>query len=71
MGDENIFVLDEHLTKYQRNALGRLYWRENWTPDCTYREFRARVRWDIAWGCILVPWAGMWIGIEKDGYAHS
>lgn len=22
-------------------------------------------------GCIMVPWCGMWLGIEKDGYTHS
>jgi hypothetical protein len=21
--------------------------------------------------CILVPWCGMWLGIETDGYCHS
>lgn len=21
--------------------------------------------------CIMVPWCGMWLGIEKDGYTHS
>lgn len=22
-------------------------------------------------GCIILPWCGMWLGIETDGYAHS
>ena len=22
-------------------------------------------------GCIMVPWLGMWLGIEPDGYTHS
>ena len=22
-------------------------------------------------GCIMVYWCGMWLGIEQDGYAHS
>lgn len=22
-------------------------------------------------GCIMIPWAGMWLGIETDGYTHS
>jgi hypothetical protein len=22
-------------------------------------------------GCVLLPWQGMWLGIEKDGYVHS
>lgn len=22
-------------------------------------------------GCVLLPWQGMWLGIETDGYTHS
>ena len=22
-------------------------------------------------GCALLPWQGMWLGIEPDGYTHS
>ena len=22
-------------------------------------------------GCVMVPWAGMYLGIEPDGYVHS
>ena len=38
----------------------------------TYREFRARVQpcFDKS-GCVMLHWAGMWLGIEKDGYTHS
>ena len=35
----------------------------------TYRQFRKTVR--IGWGCAMVQWAGMWLGIEPDGYTHS
>jgi hypothetical protein len=23
------------------------------------------------YGAALVPWCGMWLGIEKDGHTHS
>jgi hypothetical protein len=36
----------------------------------TYREFRGEVlRGDF--GCIMIQWANMWLGIEHDGYTHS
>ena len=36
-----------------------------------YREFRKRVQPSFGMDCIMLPWAGMWLGIEKDGYIHS
>lgn len=35
----------------------------------TYREFRRTVQ--PGPDCIMVPWCGMWLGIEPDGYTHS
>lgn len=35
----------------------------------SYREFRRHVR--PAYDCIMLPWQGMWLGIERDGYTHS
>jgi ketosteroid isomerase-like protein len=37
-----------------------------------YRRFRATVKpyFDKS-GCVMVPWKGMWLGIETDGYTHS
>lgn len=38
----------------------------------TYREFRKSVV--VSLGCdgvAMAPWAGMWLGIERDGYTHS
>jgi len=38
----------------------------------TYREFRMYVM--PTFGCdgaITVPWCGMWLCIERDGYTHS
>lgn len=36
-----------------------------------YRTFRRTCRKDYLLGCITVPWAGMLLGIEPDGYIHS
>jgi len=35
----------------------------------TYLEFRRSVQ--SGYGCALVHWCGMWLGIEHDGYVHS
>lgn len=71
-------------TKAQRKALARLYgriladWQEQPIGDepklvpPTYRDFRKKVQPTI--GCddaVMVPYAGMWVGIETDGLAHS
>ena len=63
-------VPDSALTPEQRCALGKIYYRHLDTPtNLTYREFRETVR--LGSGCIMVPWCGMWLGIEPDGYTHS
>lgn len=61
------------LTRPQRVALKRLYDRAvRHDSDLTYRAFRRTVRpYFGQHACVLVPFAGMWIGIEKDGYTHS
>lgn len=58
----------------QREALKRVFQRivnddYRVTPAPTYREFRRTVQ--PGPGCIMVPFAGMWLGIEPDGYTHS
>lgn len=35
----------------------------------TYRQFRKTIL--SGFDCLMVQWAGMWLGIEKDGYVHS
>lgn len=55
------------LTKPQRLALKRK-WDQN-NQGLSYRAFRATVQ--PGWGYVMVPWSGMWLGIEKDGYTHS
>ncbi len=55
------------LTKPQQQALKR-----KWTQDSqslSYRKFRRTVVQTI--DCLMVPWCGMWLGIELDGYTHS
>ena len=62
-------------TKAQRVTLKRKCIEQNWSlsrqnkPLLTYRAFRRTVQG--GWGCIMVQWCGMWVGIEPDGYAHT
>jgi hypothetical protein len=54
------------LTKPQRQAV-RAVWHR--TEGISYRAFRRLVQ--PGWGCVMLPFAGMWLGIEPDGYTHS
>lgn len=40
-------------------------------PSTQYRRFRATARPYFSDTCIMIPYAGMWLGIERDGYTHS
>lgn len=55
-------------TRAQRLAIFRTYQR---SPDGSpsYRTFRKRAL--SGYGCIMIQWCGMWLGIETDGYTHS
>ena len=62
------------LTKAQRKAVKRIYDRvvDDTPPSrkpVSYLRFRRTVAW--GWDCAMVRYAGMWLGIEKDGYTHS
>lgn len=57
------------LTKAQRHAVYRIYCRD--PMPVSYREFRATVIPAIGLDCVVVRWAGMWVAIESDGYAHT
>lgn len=35
----------------------------------TFEEFAKHA--ELGSDCIMVPWCGMWLGIEKNGYTHS
>ena len=58
-----------NLTRQQRVSLKRVYDRD--PMPCTYREFRRTVQPYIGGACVMVRWAGMWLGIETDGHTHS
>ncbi len=55
------------LTRAQRVALKAVFDRGQHIGH--YRTFRKTVA--PGPGCIMVPWCGMWLGIEPDGYTHS
>ncbi len=55
-----------NISKAQRKAL-KIVWLR--TEGMTYRQFRRLAQ--PGPGCIMVPFAGMWLGIENDGYTHS
>lgn len=38
-------------------------------PSTQWRSFRKRIV--SSYGCIMLEWHGMWLGIEPDGYTHS
>lgn len=59
------------LTKAQRAALCAVFHRSvHVEHKCkAYRAFRRSVQ--PGPGCVMVPFAGMWLGIEPDGYTHS
>lgn len=54
-------------TREQREALKRIWLRG--ADERTYRQLRR----DVLPGsdCVMLQWAGMWLGIERDGYTHS
>ena len=62
------------ITKEQRTALKRVYDRDHGSDQPTwanYLAFRRTVQYASYDSCIMVKWAGMWLGIEADGYTHS
>jgi hypothetical protein len=56
------------LTEQQKLALYRIYSRD-WNKPSSYLAFRRTVQ--QGFDCIMVPYCGMWLGIETDGYTHS
>jgi hypothetical protein len=74
------------LNKAQQQALWKVFCRDHpyhefaglkydgWNlirRQRAYRAFRRKVQFASFDDCAMVPWAGMWLGIEKDGYTHS
>jgi len=56
------------LTRKQREAIKRKY-DVSKDKSSNYLEFRRRVYPEF--GCIRLPWCGMVLGIEPDGYTGS
>lgn len=61
------------MTVEQRKAIKRIYDRNDAsTADITYLQFRRTAVPSFGTDpCVMIPWAGMWLGIEIDGYVHS
>lgn len=60
------------LNKAQQQSLKRKWLQaQQWdTPlPLSYLQFRRTVA--PAYGCVMVKWGSMWLGIEPDGYTHS
>ena len=55
------------ITRAQRVALHNLYLRD---PHTTYRAFR-RLQYIDGYGAVMLKYAGMWLGVERDGHIHS
>lgn len=58
------------LPEAQRKALYALF---QGNPDGAkyLTEFIARAHNSVAMGCVMIPYCGMQVGIEADGYTHS
>jgi predicted transcriptional regulator of viral defense system len=70
-------MLNKPLSRAQREALYKVYRRDTEGERFTqisfrgYRAFRRTARYDTLCDCVMLPWCGMWLGIERDGYTHS
>jgi hypothetical protein len=62
-----------NLTRQQREALFTVYMRtvKEIPPARTYLQFRRTAEYSHLMDCLMVPFCGMWLGIERDGYTHS
>jgi hypothetical protein len=60
-------------TRKQREALKGLYFRGLYpSKGISYKAFRKTCLPEPGgYGAVMVPWLGIWIGVERDGYAHS
>lgn len=45
--------------------------QEHRVPSIQYRRFRSLLQPYPGDTCVMLPWKGMWLGIETDGYTHS
>lgn len=66
-------MLLEHMTPEQAETLLTFFERqrlESASPK-PWGEFFSYAVWDGFNDCVMFGYAGMWMGIERDGYAHS
>jgi hypothetical protein len=66
----------DHITPTSRLGAGQCQYCGAWRHKITsadWRRFRRTVCVGIGGGdgCVMLPWKGMWLGIERDGYTHS
>jgi len=60
-----------NLTKAQRRTVHDKF-RQSPDGAKSYREFRKRIYPEIgSKDCVMLPWCGMRVGIEADGYPHT
>lgn len=60
---------DKDITDAQKQSIYKK-WRIN-DQGMTWPEFLRSARLMPYDGCVIVRWCGMWVGVEKDGYAHT
>lgn len=56
------------ITRKQRESLFKL-WKDGMSHLVSYRVFRKTAH--LSFGALMVPFHGMMVGIESDGYTHS
>lgn len=63
-------IWQQKATKAQQTALLELYRRTGLANrPATFLRFRRSAFWSFQ--VLMVPWCGMTVGIEPDGYVHS
>lgn len=66
-------VILDNMTPEQAETLLTFYVRqraESPKPK-SWDSFFGGCAWNSLLGCLMMPYAGMVVGIERDGYAHS
>ena len=59
------------LTRKQKEALKEV-WGRDWQKPSSYLAFRRTVQGTVFMdNAIVVPYCGMFLAIETDGYTHS
>jgi len=59
-----------YINKAQRKTVLEKF-RINPDGAKSYREFRKRLQPYIGGSCVMLPWCGMWVGIELNGEPHT